>query len=200
MSSNYRDELTLASDVYGAGQGRFPRPLSGMFRLLVFGAVVAVVLRVFVLETIAVDSASMGPVLMRGDRVVVLRKSYGESRMPQRGDIVLIALPGAQKVLRRVAGLPGDRISRTASEVLINGERAASVFPDAQSGRVELAEIVLKAGEFYVLAELPQAGADSRTLGPVKGPQLKGKAVFVYWSWARRGASFGPSWERIGPL
>ena len=101
-----------------------------------------------------IPSESMMPVLLKGDRLVVSKYPYGWSwvspsfhilprwqgrlwgEMPERGDIVIVTPPGqSSDYIKRVIGLPGDRLEVIEGVVFINGQpvrrepRPASMFP-----------------------------------------------------------------------
>jgi signal peptidase I len=119
--------------------------------LLVFAAKTAIA------EPYYVPSASMEPTLLIGDELLALKFPYGYGSaslpaplvlpqsgrilgaLPKRGDVVVFRWPGdrSQVWVKRVIGLPGDRIALRRGQVFINGE-AATLQPDgveqAQSG------------------------------------------------------------------
>ncbi len=95
----------------------------------------------FVAKPFYIPSESMMPVLLKGDRLVVSKYPYGWSwvspsfhvmppvsgrlfgSMPERGDIVIVTPPGGRSdYIKRVIGLPGDRIEMIAGRLYINGE------------------------------------------------------------------------------
>jgi len=105
--------------------------------------IVAIVLGVqsFLVQPFSIPSGSMLPGLLVGDRVVALKFSYGYSRysfpfspnlfagrIPERsigrGDVAVFRLPSDPKVdfIKRVIGLPGDRIAVRAGRLYINGQ------------------------------------------------------------------------------
>ena len=108
--------------------------------LLIAGLVL--VCRVAVAEPYYVPTASMEPTLMIGDHPVVNKFAYGYSRysvpfglgpasetrlfqkMPERGDVVVFRHPHdpSDTLVKRVIGLPGDRIQMRGGRLLINGE------------------------------------------------------------------------------
>jgi signal peptidase I len=96
----------------------------------------------FVAKPFYIPSESMMPVLLKGDRLVVSKYPYGWSwvspsfhvmpempgrlfgSLPERGDIVIVTPPGGNSdYIKRVIGLPGDRIQMIAGQLYINGER-----------------------------------------------------------------------------
>jgi signal peptidase I len=112
----------------------------GARRLLIGLAVagsLAYVVRSSVVASYRVVGPSMLPTLEVGDRLLVSRSAYGtrlplskkllHARVPARGDLVvfpasgLTGAPGAQAVVKRVIGLPGDTMSFDQGRLLING-------------------------------------------------------------------------------
>ena len=94
----------------------------------------------FIAKPFYIPSESMMPVLLKGDRLVVSKYPYGWSwvspsfhifpptdgrlwgRMPERGDIVIVTPPGQNSdYIKRVIGLPGDRIELIEGDVYLNG-------------------------------------------------------------------------------
>ena len=108
------------------------------FFLLLFVAAVAI--RSFLFAPFSIPSGSMLPNLMIGDYLFVSKWSYGFSRysfpfgiasfdgrilggLPERGDIVVFRYPGPENedYVKRVVGLPGDRIEVRGGAVILNG-------------------------------------------------------------------------------
>lgn len=116
------------------------RPVWEWIRFLAILAVLALALRSFVIAPFSIPSRSMTPTLQIGDYLFVAKWSYGYSRYsfplspdvidgriggsrPERGDIVVFrspADPGTDYV-KRVVGLPGDRVRVARGTVYING-------------------------------------------------------------------------------
>ncbi|MDP8998573.1 MAG: signal peptidase I [Myxococcota bacterium] len=96
-----------------------------------FAVAIALVLRAGVAEPYSVLSASMLPTLEPGDEIVGNKLAYtsATSRTPRRGDVIVfqssavpLGMPGAPAVLiKRVIGLPGDRIRMQGGLPIING-------------------------------------------------------------------------------
>lgn len=97
-------------------------------------AILALVLfRALILDWHHVPSSSMAPTLVPGDRILVNRLAYGprlpfrspllhQDLSPQRGDIVTFRSPRNDLLLvKRVVGIPGDRVAMTANRLSLNG-------------------------------------------------------------------------------
>lgn len=110
-------------------------------RTVVLAVIIAVVIRTFAFEPFNIPSGSMIPTLLIGDYLFVSKYSYGYSRhsmpyslwpsggrifgrAPERGDVVVFKKPPEGKVdyIKRVVGLPGDRIQVIGGILHINGE------------------------------------------------------------------------------
>jgi signal peptidase I len=98
-------------------------------------AVVVLVVRSFVFEPFRIPSDSMMPTLLDGDFIVVNKFAYGlrlpvvnekfiATGEPQRGDVVVFRYPPEPNVnyIKRLVGLPGDRVEVRGDRLIINGE------------------------------------------------------------------------------
>ena len=109
-------------------------------RTIVYAIVIAIVVRTVAFEPFTIPSGSMIPTLLVGDYLFVSKYSYGYSRyslplglplfsgrifgdQPKRGDVVVFKLPTdtSTDYIKRVIGLPGDRIQVVHGELMING-------------------------------------------------------------------------------
>ena len=124
-----------------------PPPGRGRSEMLKTGIVaiaVALVLRVGLFEPFTIPSASMEPTLLVGDYLVATKFDYGWSRFsiplapplfrgrlagraPARGDVIIFRLPRDTAVtyVKRVIGLPGDRVQVIGGALHINGRPVA---------------------------------------------------------------------------
>lgn len=112
-------------------------------KTVVFALLIALVLRTLLFQPFTIPSASMEPNLYEGDYIVVSKWSYGYSKfssglpinlplgddrlfgsVPARGDIVVFKLPRDDRTdyIKRVVGLPGDRIQVINNRLHINGQ------------------------------------------------------------------------------
>jgi signal peptidase I len=126
-----------------------------------------------------VEGNSMAPTLLPGQYLVATRP-----RHIHRGDVVVVRLPqrGIEAV-KRVVGLPGERVTVVAGRAEIDGRRLHE--PHA-SGTGVSGEWSLGAGEYLVLGDDRGESTDGRTFGPVPGEALVGVVRFRYWPRAGR--------------
>jgi signal peptidase I len=109
-------------------------------KTIFFALTIALVLRVFLFQPFNIPSESMRPGLLVGDYLWTSKWDYGFSRMsiplepnifkgrifgrdPERGDVVVFKLPRDNKTdyIKRLIGLPGDRIQVVGGQLVING-------------------------------------------------------------------------------
>ncbi len=154
---------------------------------LVFGFV-----RPFVLEAFYIPSESMVPTLEVGDRVFVNKFVYRFSE-PERGDIIVFrGVEGeGEDLIKRVIGVPGDRIAIRNGVLHVNGEpqketylRDGRPLDEGPNGPTKLRE-----GEVFAMGDNRGNSRDSRFFGPVPTENIEGEAFVIFW----------PPW-RIGLL
>jgi signal peptidase I len=112
-----------------------------MFRTAFWAVAFALLIRTFLFEPFNIPSGSMKPNLLVGDYLFVSKYAYGYSRAslpfglplisgrllphtPNQGDVAVFKLPTDTRVdyIKRVIGMPGDRIQMTDGRLYINGE------------------------------------------------------------------------------
>ncbi len=110
-------------------------------KTVVYAVLIAIFVRTFAYEPFMIPSGSMLPTLLVGDYLFVSKFSYGYSRhslpfspplfegrvlgaVPERGDVIVFKLPKDNKTdyIKRVVGLPGDRIQVSAGRLYINDQ------------------------------------------------------------------------------
>ena len=115
--------------------------ISEMARTVFYAILIAITVRTFAYEPFNIPSASMYPTLLEGDYLFVSKYSYGYSRYslpfglpliqgrvlfsePERGDVAVFKLPrdNSTDYIKRIVGLPGDRIQVKQGILHINGE------------------------------------------------------------------------------
>ncbi|MET0401326.1 MAG: signal peptidase I [Cystobacter sp.] len=168
-----------------------------------------------------VPSGSMEPTLQVKDHLLVDKRAYGlrvplthlwlTENEPRRGDVIVFDSPLDGRVMvKRLIGLPGDRIAFDGESVLLNGERVPQqhtpdgarleflpgalhpLHPEPEQGP-PLSEVVVPERGYLVLGDHRGNSADSRVWGFVPRENLLGRAVAVIYS-QREGISAGERW------
>lgn len=108
---------------------------------------------------------------------------------PQHGDIVAFRheRSAPSVYLKRVIGVPGDRVKIERGQVVINGAPISEPYVRFRDERSE-AETVVPSGAYYVLGDNRANSDDSRSWGFVPAADLIGRAVFGVWPLGRFGA------------
>ncbi len=125
-----------------------PKKPKGTFRQyaesIAWAVGVALLIRSFLFEPFQIPTGSMIPTLQIGDHIFVSKSAYGIKlpftsdylvrwSLPDRGDIVVFPFPVkghhdyGKDFIKRVVGLPGDRVRLEGNRLLINGEAVATI-------------------------------------------------------------------------
>jgi len=171
-------------------------------RDIIFAAVMAVLIVVFVVQPVKVEGTSMQPRLENDERIFVNKFEYTFSSI-KRGDIIVFWFPDdpTKSFIKRVIGLPDDSIDMDASgHLTINGEPKDEPYlaPERnQSARSRWNQgpytsaghqVRVKAHYYFVMGDNRDASNDSRSWGLVPEKYIYGKAMFRYWPLPRIGS------------
>jgi len=202
---------------------------------------IVLLLRSFLVEPFRIPSGSMMPTLLIGDFILVNKYTYGirlpvlntkiiEMGEPERGDIVVFRFPKDPKVdyIKRVIGLPGDRIAYYNKQLYVNGEAIkqteiaeyqgvgqGSVMTGARLLSEDLkgvnhdilirqgqpsvqGEFTVPEGQYFVMGDNRDNSNDSRYWGTVPESHLVGKAFFIWMSWDWENG--GVAFDRLGTI
>lgn len=173
------------------GQSEKHSSHSGLFtalswvRDLAFSVLLAVILIVFIYQPVKVEGTSMMPALTDQERIFINKFTYrfGSGNI-ERGDLVVFWFPldRTKSYIKRVVGLPGDKVMIDHGKVYVNGAAldepyVPEEYRDPQSRLPE----TIPPDNYFVLGDHRTSSNDSRAWGTVPRSYIYGKAVFVYW-------------------
>jgi signal peptidase I len=183
-----------------------------------------------------VPTGSMKPTIEEGDRVVVNKLAYDlkvpfttiellKWGDPQRGDIVVLFSPAdGTRLVKRVVGVPGDRIEMRDNTLFVNGRaaewREIGLQDDSEQGSSVLVEenlagvnhevmftpqipavrsfgpLTVPPGRYFVMGDNRDNSNDSRFIGLIDRRRIVGKATAVAFSFDRA-HHFAPRFNRF---
>ncbi len=129
---------------------------------------------------VRVDGPSMNPTLHNGEFVLVNRMAYRFGNV-QRGDIIVFHYPvdPSQDLIKRVIGLPGDKVTVQLGVVSVNGIKLNEPYiaaSPAYNGEWQVPD-----GYLFVLGDNRNDSSDSHSWGMLPIKNVVGKAVLIYW-------------------
>ena len=223
-----------------AGSGLLLPTVADTLRSLLAMIVVALFLLTFVLQPFRIPSESMERTLLVGDFLLVNKQVYAPlgwpGRLmpysdPQRGDVVVFRFPLDPKeyVVKRVIGVPGDRIHLRDGVVVRNGEPLREAYAVFEPGYRDMfrdnfpqgtytdpgvdtrwwaslntlvrgGDVVVPAGEYFVMGDNRNHSRDSRYWGFVPRGAILGRPFVIYFSLREPSATDVPSLpdDRLG--
>lgn len=153
-------------------------------------AVLALIIRTFLLGPYKIPTGSMRPTFLEGDRIFVDKVTY-RFHEPARGDIIVFRYPLDKKkdFVKRLVGMPGDKLEIRDGKLILNGRLVDD--PPFSSyyyynrdewdfgRRGQLIEV--PGDSYFTLGDNSAASSDSRNWGFVPRKNVVGKAFLIWW-------------------
>ncbi len=200
------------------------------FESLVVTVILAIFGTTFVLQAFKIPTGSMETTLLIGDHLLVNKFAFAYQpgglrrllpyRAPQRGDVLVFKFPGSDEAqepgehyVKRIIGVPGDRIRIAAREVFVNGQplpephvhhdHVGEVWPGDDfplaapayaanatlrwsaelPDHVQGGELVVPPGHYFAMGDNREHSWDSRFWGFVPEELVAGRPIVIYWSY-----------------
>lgn len=155
--------------------------------LVVFLAIGSVIY-LFAVQPHKVSGCSMCPNFHTGDYILTDKITYRFSE-PKRGDIIVFKNPRdpAQDFIKRIIGVPGDKIKIKDGHVYLNGHIIKEPYLDPnlmtnpQAFLNDDEEVTVKNDNYIVFGDNRPGSSDSREWGLLPKENIIGKAFFRYW-------------------
>jgi signal peptidase I len=172
--------------------------------------VITMVLRAFVIQAFRIPSESMLNTLLVGDFLFVNKFEYGPKlpfthtrlpgiRQPRRGDVIVFQYPQdpTKDFIKRCIGTPGDVVEVSGTHVIVNGDTLVEPYArfEDQPWHKDQPPLKIPPHQYFMMGDNRDNSNDSRYWGTVDMDLVKGRAMFIYWSWNPE--RFQPRWERL---
>lgn len=191
-------------------------PFTEYFKALGITILIAVFLKVFVIQTYNIPTESMRETLDVGDYLVVNKFIYGIKtpfmkngffafRQPQKSDVVVFKYPvdRSKHFIKRLIGMPGDIVEGKDKNIYVNGvlqnenyiiHKEGNLNPTTHPQRDTFGPVRVPANSYFMMGDNRDQSQDSRFWGVVPKEDVIGLALFKYWSFDR----YLPRWKNIG--
>ena len=182
--------------------------------------VLTLFLRAFVIQAFRIPSASMQDTLLIGDFLFVNKFEYGPKipfthirlpglRAPRRGDVIVFQFPQdpTKDFIKRCVATGGETLEVRNKQVYVDGKPLResyaihsdpSVRPAGYDYRDNFGPVTVARRQMFMMGDNRDNSNDSRYWGQLEMDLVKGRAMFIYWSWD--GERNWPRWNRIFQL
>jgi signal peptidase I len=182
------------------------------FESIVIAVILALFIRTFVVQAFKIPTGSMENNLLIGDHLLVNKFVFGPTEtgleralLPvgtiKRGDVLVFKYPEDpdRDFIKRTIGLPGETVELREKKVYINGKPLDEPYvhflqaPSSDAGelrevtsfdvRERYGPVTVPPDQYFMMGDNRDNSADSRYWGFLRRDYVKGKALFIYWSY-----------------
>ncbi|WP_083227135.1 signal peptidase I [Lysinibacillus xylanilyticus] len=177
-------------------QGKQKNEFWEWVKAIAFALMLSFVIKQFLFTPVLVKGASMMPTLEDHDRVIV-NKIGPTLQSYDRFDIVVIEMNEETNYIKRIIGLPGDKIEYKDDQLYINGEKYNEPYLDQYKNELKdtgtltydftleqnLGETTVPEGHYFVLGDNRRVSNDSRNpeVGFISEEQIMGTTNIICW-------------------
>lgn len=147
----------------------------------------ALAIKTWLIQAFYIPSGSMEPTLKVGDRILVDKLSY-QLHPIHRGDMIVFRTPpndrgdpNIKDLVKRVVGVPGDKISSAGGHVLIDGRILTEPYLPTGTVTDGISPQVIPRGHYFVMGDNRGDSLDSRHFGTIDGSLVVGRVVMRIW-------------------
>jgi signal peptidase I len=182
--------------------------------------VLTMILRAFVIQAFRIPSESMRDTLLVGDFLFVNKFEYGPKipfthirlpglRPPRRGDVIVFQFPQdpSKDFIKRCVATGSQTLQVVDKRVSVDGRALAEPYaihtdPNVRAAGFDFRDnygpFTVPPGDLFMMGDNRDNSNDSRYWGPLEMDFVKGRAMFLYWSWD--GDRNWPRWNRLFQL
>ena len=183
------------------------------FESLAIAVILALFVRTWVFQAFKIPTGSMERNLLIGDHLIVnkmifspaatgLERAVMPARPIRRGEVVVFKYPKEPErdFVKRVVGLPGDTLELHRKTVYINGQPLTEPYvqfldapstggpPRTDDVREEYGPVTVPPNQYFMMGDNRDNSEDSRYWGFMPASYVKGKALFIYYSFEDNGS------------
>lgn len=135
----------------------------------------------FAIENYRIEGFSMEPNFHDGQFLLVSKLNYVVTE-PERGDVIIFRYPQNPKknFIKRVIGLPGEKVQIRAGKVFVNNVRIPEPYP-YNLADYDWGPVTVGRDEYFVLGDNRPESSDSHSWGMLPRKNIIGKAWVSYW-------------------
>ena len=124
-------------------------------------------------NALIINGYSMEPTFTDGQKLYTEEVNLSDL---ERGDIIYHTTPIEREQVKRLIGLPGEKVEIKGGIIYINDEILIEEY-DATTPEYVWGPVVLKDNEYFVLGDNRNESADSHNYGPITGDQIIGRVI-----------------------
>jgi signal peptidase I len=162
-------------------------------KAIVVAVVLVLIIRTFLFAPFQVKGESMDPNFANSERIIVNKILYSAFRKPHRGEVIVFHAPANEDYIKRVIGLPGEKVKVEGDDVFINGQKIdepflKNAYDQAHAeGRIynnrNFPETVVPEGTVFAMGDNRSNSQDSRfaEVGFIPYDKIVGRAELIFW-------------------
>ena len=184
--------------------------------IIVTAVLLALVVRAFVIQSYHIPSESMEDTLLKGDFLFANKFIFGAKvpfvdwrlpavRDPRPGDIVIFKYPldGKTDYIKRCVAIEGQTVETRGTKLFVDGVEQHEAYAKhiaGLAGRRQDRKITVPEGHIFVMGDNRDNSYDSRYWGPLDKKNLRGQAMFLYFSFSSEDGWPWIRFSRIGDI
>jgi signal peptidase I len=178
--STAQEQVTVPTEAPPSRLAGWGKALRELIETLTLTLVIFLLIR-FAAPNFRIEGYSMEPNFHDGQYLFVNRLVY-MLHPPERGDVIVFVPPSnlSRDYIKRVIGLPGERVQIIDGNVYINGQLLHEPYP-LHKGTYSFGPVTVGPDEYFVLGDNRDNSSDSHSWGMLAADKIIGKAWISYW-------------------
>ncbi len=158
---------------------KFLKEATEWIKSLAIAGVLALVIHTFLFAVVIVSGPSMEPTLHNNERLIMNKVVY-HFHQPERGDVIVFHATAEDDYIKRVIGLPGEKIDFQGNQLFINGKPVSEPYlTDTHTN--DFGPMIVPKNKIFVMGDNRINSTDSRVLGPISLDKVVGRVKLLIW-------------------